>query len=157
MKHRQPLPGRWLVADERTGVELWATLKRLPSGTGVLVLYAALPKRERAVLLAKLRLIARQRRLVIADEVAGEAARVHNFAELRRASLRKTPLLFLSPMFETRSHPQWRTLPRMKAAAMIRLAAVPIMALGGMNARRFRRIERMGFQGWAGIDAWIRT
>jgi len=45
----------------------------------------------------------------------------------------------------------------MRAAALIRLAPVPVIALGGMNEAGFRRIERLGFQGWAGIDAWLRT
>jgi thiamine-phosphate pyrophosphorylase len=116
-----------------------------------------LPKGERAALLSKLRRIARRRGLLIADEVAGASARVHDLAELRRASLRRTRMLFLSPMFATRSHPGWKPLPRMKAAAMISLAPMPVLALGGMNERRFRRVERLGFQGWAGIDAWIRT
>ena len=157
MKHRQPMPSRWLVADERTGDALWATLRRLPRGSGVLVLYFGLPERERSELLAKLRRFARQRRLHVIDEAAGEAARVHNVRELRNASLRQAPLIFLSPIFSTRSHPGWKPLPRMKVAAVVRLATVPVIALGGMNDLRFRRVDRLGFQGWAGIDAWIRT
>jgi thiamine-phosphate pyrophosphorylase len=157
MKRRQPLPTQWLVADERAGEQMWAAVRKLPLGSGVLVLHRSLPKGERAALLSKLRRIARRRGLVIADEVAGASARVHDLAELRRASLRGAHLLFLSPMFATRSHPGWKALPRMKAAAMIRLAPMPVLALGGMNERRFRRVERLGFQGWAGIDAWIRT
>jgi thiamine-phosphate pyrophosphorylase len=45
----------------------------------------------------------------------------------------------------------------MRAAALLRLAKSPVIALGGMGERRFRRIQRLGFSGWAGIDAWIRT
>ena len=157
MKRRQPLPSRWLVADERMGQKLWPGLRALRPGSGVLILYRDLPKRERAALLAKLRRAARQRRLAVADEAAGEAARVHDLSELRRALLRRTPVLFLSPMFETRSHPDWKPLPRMRAAALIRLARVPVIALGGVNEAGFRRIESLGFQGWAGIDAWLRT
>lgn len=157
MKRRQPLPSRWLVADERVGQRLWPAIRALPPGSGVLILYRGLPKRERAEILAKLRRAARQRRLTLADEAAGEAARVHDLAELRRALLRRTPVLFVSPMFETRSHPDWKPLARMRAAALIRLAPVPVIALGGMNEAGFRRFERLGFQGWAGIDAWVRT
>jgi len=105
MKRRQPLPSRWFVADERTGRRLWPGLRAIRPGGGVLILYRDLPKRERAVLLAKLRRAARQRRLALADEEAGEAARVHDLAELRQALLRRTPLLFLSPMFETQAIP----------------------------------------------------
>ena len=46
---------------------------------------------------------------------------------------------------------------RLKAAALLRLAKAPAIALGGMSPQRFKRVERLGFQGWAGIDAWIRT
>jgi thiamine-phosphate pyrophosphorylase len=157
MKRRQPLPTRWLVADERAGEQLWAAVRKLPRGSGVLVLHRSLPKGERAALLSRLRRVARQRGLAIADEAAGASARVHDLPELRRASLRRKRLLFLSPVFATRSHPGRKALPTMKAAAMIRLAPMPVLALGGMDERRFRRVERLGFQGWAGIDAWIRT
>ena len=157
MERRQPVPSRWLVADERTGDGLWQVLRCLPRGSGVLFLYRDMPTRQRARLLSKLRIAARRHGLILVDEAAGEATRIHDLAEHRRASLRGTPLLFLSPVFPTRSHPKWTPLPRMKAAAMIRLATAPVIALGGMDEWRFRRVERLGFQGWAGIDAWIRT
>lgn len=155
MKHRQTsIPRRWLVADERFGSGLWQAVGRLPKGSGILLLFRNLPKPERARLSAKLRAIARRRGLVVADELAGEAARVHNVTEVRQAALAGVPLLFLSPICQTRSHPDWKPLPRMRAAALLRLAKVPVVALGGMDASRFRRVERLGFSGWAAIDAW---
>jgi thiamine-phosphate pyrophosphorylase len=157
MKRRQTnLPRQWLVADGRLGEHLWRALRSLPRGSGVLVLYRNLPKRERARLMAKLRMVARTRGLVIIDEGARKAARVHDLRELRKAGLRRTPLLFLSPLFPTRSHPDWRPMSRIKAAALLRHSTVPVVALGGMDSKRFSRIRRLGFQGWAGIDAWIR-
>ncbi|MGI8706101.1 MAG: thiamine phosphate synthase [Sphingomicrobium sp.] len=147
---------RWLVADERMGVELWNAVRKLPRGSGVLVLYPDLPKGERAKLVARLRHIARVRGLVLADESAGEAVRVHNLPELRRALYRRVPMILLSPLNSTRSHPEWRPIGRMRAAALARLSGRRLLALGGMNERKFRRIECLGFQGWAGIDAWLR-
>lgn len=91
---------------------------------------------------------------MIADEAAAEAARVHDLKELRAALLSGVPFILLSPMFETRSHRDWAALGRMKAAALIRMSPVPVLALGGMNARRFRRFQPLGFSGWAGIDAY---
>ena len=38
MKRRQPLPSRWLVADERMGQKLWPGLRALRPGSGVLIL-----------------------------------------------------------------------------------------------------------------------
>ena len=158
MKRRQTsIPRQWLIADERIGEELWPTLRRLPRGSGVLLLYPTMPAAARSKLVKSLRKLARRRGLVVADELAGDAARVHDAIELRRASRTGVPLLFLSPLAPTRSHPDWAPIPPMKAAALVGLSKAPVIALGGMNERRFRRVERLGFHGWAGIDAWIRT
>lgn len=154
MNRRQSVPRQWLVADHRLGEGLWHALERVPSGSGVLLLYRDLPKGERARLLDRIKKVARRRGLAVADEAAGEAARVHDMRELRRAAAARVPLLFLSPLNPTRSHSEWRPIPRMRAAQMARLARVPVIALGGMNLAKFRRIRLLGFHGWAGIDAW---
>ena len=154
MTCRQTPPRQWLVADERLGDGLWRALRRLPRGSGVLVLYPELSKGERDRMLARLRRLASGRGLLIVDEAEGSAARVHDLRELRAAQLSVVRLVFLSPLFPTRSHPDWKPLSRMKAAAMARLSRVPVIALGGMNARRFRQIAGLGFSGWAGIDAY---
>jgi thiamine-phosphate pyrophosphorylase len=64
------------------------------------------------------------------------------------------PVIFLSPIFPTRSHPEWPPMRKMRAAALVRLSCVPVIALGGMDAGRFASIEGLGFSGWAGIDAY---
>lgn len=155
MSGRQRVPRQWLVADGRIGGDLWPALREVPRGSGVLLLYRDLKKGDRARLLAKLRRIARARQLVVVDEAAGEAARVHNLSELRRAGSAKIPVLFVSPVFRTRSHPDWVPLKRQRLASLVRLSVAPVIALGGMDARRFRKVEPLGLAGWAGIDAWL--
>ena len=147
-------PQQWLIVDERLEDQLWAAMKRLPPGHGVLVLYHGIPKRERQHLLTRLRRIAQARQLMVVDEANGEAARVHSVRELRRALLAHTPLILLSPLFPTRTHPGWRPIPRMRAAALARLGRRRLLALGGMDARRFRQVQPLGFRGWAAIDAF---
>ena len=149
------IPRQWLIADERLGSRLWSAVRKLPRGSGVLVLYRQMPAAKRSRLVARLRRIGRDQGLVIADEAAGEASRVHDQREIRIAGVRGIPLLFLSPLYPTRSHPDWAPLTAMRAAALVRLAKVPVIALGGMDAQRWRGIERLGFHGWAGIDAWV--
>jgi thiamine-phosphate pyrophosphorylase len=148
------IPRRWLVADERGGDPV-ALARRLPRGSGILFLYRELPRAQRAKLLSRLRRIAKMRSLLIVDEASRGALRVHSAGELRRAGTAGIPILFLSPVNNTRSHPDWRPLARMRAAALVRLAKVPVIALGGMDERAFRRVGRLGFSGWAGIDAWV--
>jgi thiamine-phosphate pyrophosphorylase len=157
MTRRQTsIPRQWLVVDARLGDQLWKAMRRLPRGGGVLVLVHDLPAGERESLIRRLRRQAALKSLPIVNEARG-AARVHNLPELRRAMLARTPLILLSPLYVTRTHPDWQPMPRMRAAAYARLAGRGLIALGGMNEGRFRRIERLGFVGWAGIDAWLRT
>jgi thiamine-phosphate pyrophosphorylase len=157
MKRRQTsIPRQWLIADPRLGDELWKALHRLPRDSGVLILFHELPSSKRERMIRRLRYAAASRGLLLIGGLK-EAARVHNLGELRRALLARTSLVLLSPINRTRSHPDWRPIPRMRAAAYARLARRRLTALGGMDERRFRRIERLGFIGWAGIDAWLRT
>jgi thiamine-phosphate pyrophosphorylase len=74
--------------------------------------------------------------------------------ELRRALSAGTPLILLSPLYPTASHPDWKPLPRMRAAALARLGGRRLFAVGGMDARKFERVKKLGFQGWAGISAF---
>jgi thiamine monophosphate synthase len=96
--------------------------------------------------------VARDYRLVM--EADGEAVRVHNVQELTRALLRRPEMVLLSPIYETPTHPLWQALPRMRAATLARLCKRNAVALGGMSATRFERLERLGFRGWAGISAF---
>jgi thiamine-phosphate pyrophosphorylase len=155
MKRRQTrLPRQWLIADDRMGADLLNAVSALPRGSGVLVLFRDRAGPERRKILQQFRRVAAAKGLMIADEGAGAAARVHNLPQLRRALLARVSLILLSPVFPTRSHPDWIPLPRMRAAAYARLARRRLIALGGMNERRFAQLEALGFQAWAGIDAW---
>jgi thiamine-phosphate pyrophosphorylase len=145
MRPRQTIPRQWLIIAE-SGID---AAGKLPPGSGILLL-RKLPPRELRVL----RQIARIRGLMIVDEHPRSAARVHDVRELRRARLSRTPMILLSPLFPTRSHPNWKPLQRMRAAALARLGKRNLFALGGMDARKFARMERLGFRGWAGISAF---
>jgi thiamine-phosphate pyrophosphorylase len=158
MIHRQTgLPAEWLIVDPRTDKDLWQTIRKLPRQTGVLVLHHELGGSDRRKLMRRLKMRAAARGLRIVDDAGRNAVRAHNSAELRRAMTARKPMILLSPMFPTRSHPEWNAMPRMRAAALARLARRRAIALGGMDRRRFRSIRKLGFIGWAGIDAWIRT
>lgn len=155
MQRRQTdIPRQWLIVDARSGADPGATIRRIPDGSGILVLCRDLARGERERLLRRIRRLARERHLLVVDGGGRDAARVHDARELGLARLSGTRLLFMSPMFPTRSHPDWPPMPRMRAAALARLAHGPVLALGGMDSRRFARVKALGFYGWAGIDAW---
>ena len=147
MQRRQSVPCQWLIVNDQPDRELWEALRWLKRGSGVLVLIDLGTADRRRLLL-----IARRRELTVAQ--GGEADRVHNLHELTRAMLKRSTLALLSPMYPTGSHPDWRPLPRMRAAALARLGKRKLIALGGMHSRRYARVRPLGFQGWAGISAF---
>jgi len=63
--------------------------------------------------------------------------------------------VFVSPVFATRSHPGARALGPIRFALMVRGLPIPVIALGGMTAKRARRLQLLGASGWAAIDAWL--
>ena len=148
------MPQEWLITDARLG-DVIAVVRRLPRGTGVLVRQHELSRSERHRLLRRLRWLGRGHNLLIVDEASGCSSKVHDVPELRQALLRRSEIIFVSPMHETRTHPGWSPLPRMGAAALVRLSCRPVLALGGKNARRFRAMKALGFAGWGGIDGWV--
>lgn len=149
MKRRQTLPSEWLIIDRQPTAELWRCIRQLPLRSGILLL-CDLAAADRL----RLRSLASTRSLTTAEESGGGAARVHNVRELRRALLRRPPLVLVSPICPTSTHPDWRALPRMRAAALARLAKRNALALGGMDRKRYAKVAPLGFIGWAGISAF---
>ncbi|HEY8592299.1 MAG TPA: thiamine phosphate synthase [Sphingomicrobium sp.] len=149
MPRRQTSPSRWLLVTDANSAEVLELARQLPAGSGILVLVPLVSSQ-----MLRLRYIAALRRLTVTEEAPGAAARVHNIKELRRALLRRTDIIMLSPLYPTRSHPDWQPLGRMQAAAVARLGGRRLVALGGMDAKRYARVARLGFSGWAGISAF---
>jgi thiamine-phosphate pyrophosphorylase len=155
------------MTDDRQGEGLWDALARLPEGAGVVFRHYSLAEPERRALFEDVRHTARERGLVVlsagtqfpgADGVhnghgAGiRTASAHGLGEIRRAERRGADLIFLSPVFATRSHADAQPLGPLRFASLARRTQLPVVALGGMNETRFRSLR--GAYGWAGIDAW---
>jgi len=162
------MPERWLMTDERMGDRLWPALRRLPPGSGVVFRHYSLPPAERRALFRHVRRVARARGLLLSvarpqglgwgNGVHGGSGRpaltwpAHGRAEAV-AGARAGAMLFVSPVFPTRSHPGAPTLGPARAAAIARGLCVSVVALGGMTPKRFRRVRSLGFTAWAAIDA----
>ena len=142
-------PAIWLFTDARMGDALYAAIARLPKGkAGVVYRWG----HE-----ARIRALCRRRRLVFVDErtPGGLIARAHNRRELVAARREGARLVFLSPVFATRTHPGARVLGRVRFGLLARRAGVTLGALGGVNARRFQALRQTGATAWGGIDALI--
>jgi thiamine-phosphate pyrophosphorylase len=174
MDRRQTLPRLWLMTDERQGNELWKALERLPRGSGVVFRHYTLPREERRAWFEKVKVIGRRHGLLVllagspslarawkAPGSHGRSVRrspalvlsapVHSLREIRAAERARADILFLSPVFATRSHPGARTLGRARFALLARQTRLPVIALGGLNKQCARTLT--GSYGWAAIDA----
>lgn len=121
------------------------------------------------MLLRQVRRLARARRLVLLVAGQGTGDGIHGNGPGRRlrswaahdrrealAGIRAgATILFVSPVFATRSHRDARPLGPARAARIGRNLPAHIIALGGMTEPRWRRIRSWGFDGWAAIDAWL--
>lgn len=171
MRRRQPIPTRWLMTDERLGEALWVALAALPRGGGVVFRHYGMPPKERRALFRQVALVARRRRLVLLragqpligrweDGVHNSRGRglltaaAHDRREAVAAVRRGAEVLFVSPVFPTRSHPGAGTLGVRRARAIGAGLGATVIALGGMDEAKFRRLRPLGIHGWAGIDAW---
>ncbi len=182
MSKRQPalpknLPAIWLVSDVRNDGALEQVLARLPRGSGLIFRhYHLAPKDRRERFGALLRLARRQGHTVALSGDTSIARRsgasgaygtprqlargpaairlvtAHSMREIGAAHRARADAILLSPAFATRSHPDRRALGPVKFRLLAARALVPVIALGGMNARRARRI---GAARWAAVDGLV--
>ena len=167
------------MTDERMGERLWEAIERLPiKHAGIVFRHYRMAPDARAKLARRIADICHRRSFTLAIAADVELARalradlvhnplqsptdmpfsraVHSLEEAAAAKAEGASLVFISPIYPTASHPEHAPLYKARALRIARAAAVPAIVLGGMNALKFARLERDGFYGWAGIDAWIR-
>jgi thiamine-phosphate pyrophosphorylase len=149
------------MTDLRSGEDLLPAIQRLPVRSGVIFRHYDLNDSERWKLFAQVRCIcARRGHLLLIGgldhgrHAGAVSAPVHNLRELAEAKRHGIPLLLISPVFGTRSHPDAKPLGLsrfMQLAARAKPATV--IALGGMTRNRARSLDKRLVHGWAGIDA----
>ena len=175
--NQSPWPREWLMTDERIGDRLWEAIEALPRGAGIVFRHYDTPDEIRNSLARELASqcavsgltlsiardagLARRVSAQLVHNPVGEAGGLpvsrsaHSLEEAQAACERGAALLFISPVFPTRSHPGRTGLGIDQAVRIARVCSVPAIALGGVNRRNFGTLQRGGFYGWAGIDAWL--
>jgi thiamine-phosphate pyrophosphorylase len=76
----------------------------------------------------------------------------HSLAALRQAARAGLDAALLSPVFPTASHPDARPLGPFLFAKLVRRAALPVYALGGLTSRNAALLLASGAVGLAGIE-----
>ena len=128
MERRQrSWPKLWLMTDERMGDSLWSAIEWLPRDAGIVLRHYSIERSERERLAARVSRIARTAgiRMAIAGDVelaerlgadlvhnpaTGSTGlpfsrSVHSLAEAHAAKAEGAALVFVSPVYATRSHP----------------------------------------------------
>ena len=164
-RRKTGLPALWLFTDSARLPDPLPAIARLPTGkAGVVFRHDSDP--DRAVLGRAIAILCRRRRLPLV--VAGDAplaaalragvhlrggrwpdsrrrggivtSSAHSLADIRRARLAGADLVFLSPVFPTRSHPGAPSLGPVRWVRMARSARIPVAALGGIDGRSARAL-----------------
>jgi thiamine-phosphate pyrophosphorylase len=150
------------MTDPRLGEVLLPAIQRLSARSGVIFRHYDLSDSERWRLFAQVRRIcARRGHLLLIGgldhgrHTGAVSAPVHNLRELAEAKRLGIPLLFISPVYATGTHPGARPLglSRFKQLAT-RAKPAKVVALGGMTRNRARSLDKRLVHGWAGIDAF---
>jgi thiamine-phosphate pyrophosphorylase len=163
------------MTDERLGDRLWMAIEALPAGAGIVFRHYSLGPAERHELGKRMAALAHERKLKLAVArdplLAGQlgadlvhnpssacgspiSLSVHNEREALAAREAGVDLVFISPVFPTRSHPGAASLGIDRATRLAAMVDCPAIALGGMTFGRFWELGS-AFHGWAGIDAWV--
>lgn len=124
----------------------------LPPAGARLVINRMRPYADTGLHLTAAALMQYSQRPLPAEQLLG--ASCHSAEEILQANRLQVDYICLSPVQATRSHPAVHPLGWDHFAALTRLAAAPVYALGGMNDTHLATAISHGGQGIAGISAW---
>jgi len=177
MPRSHPLPKIWLMTDARFGDDQLRAIQQLPARSGVVFRHYHLATQQRRALFAQVLRICRRRGHILL--LAGDArtalrwhadgfhqrslghsgllhsAAVHNAREIAEVKQSRPDLVFLSPLFDTNSHPGTQPLGPLMFQRLAKLAGPKrIIALGGMTRQTAFMLGPRSIHGWAAIDAF---
>lgn len=81
-------------------------------------------------------------------------AAAHSRLALYRAQQAGAHMVLLSPIFPTQSHQNTRPLGIVRFQLLAQHSALPVIALGGVQAGHIRHLKKLQVTGFAAIGAW---
>jgi thiamine-phosphate pyrophosphorylase len=165
------------MTDARFGDDQLRAIQQLPARSGVVFRHYHLATQQRRASFAQVLRICRRRGhilLLAGDERTalrwhadgyhhrsrGEtkllhSAPVHNVREIAEVKRRSPDLVFLSPLFDTNSHPGARPLGPLMFQRLAKLVGpTRVIALGGVTRQSAFMLGPRMIHGWAAIDAF---
>lgn len=176
-----PIPSLFFFTDPERTPDPVRAAKALPRGTAVV--YRHFGAANRRQLARQLAGVCHSRGLVLliaadpelarsvgADGVHWPEARLqprntnglitvsaHSAAAIAKAHAAGADACVLSPIFPTRSSASRAPLGLFRASQIARAAALPVIALGGINGDNARDLIGRGFAGLAAVDALVKA
>ena len=172
-------PELWLISDARNDAALDGALQRLPEGSGFIFRHYHLDQAARRGRFDQLAGLARKfgHRIILSSDAATvrlwgadgiygspghltdaiglfRIATVHDAGEIAAANRIGADAVLLSPVFSTSSHPGTKTLGPARFRELAKLAAMPVIALGGMTRETAKLLD---WPRWAAIDGLVST
>ena len=80
---------------------------------------------------------------------------VHSGKDIRKSINIRANLVFISPVFETTSHKNEKSLGIIRLGLLVKLFKIPAIALGGINNNNISRLKSLPISGCACIDAFL--
>jgi thiamine-phosphate pyrophosphorylase len=171
------IPALYFLTDPARTPDPIASAERLPVGAAIIYRHFGAP--DRVGIARSLARTARRRGLVLliaADPALAQrvgaagvhwperrlrdgplfgltTASAHSAEALARAAAFGVDACLLGPVFETHSAAGNAPLGLFRASQFARAASVPVIALGGVNARTSARLSGRGFAGLAAVEA----
>jgi thiamine-phosphate pyrophosphorylase len=173
------IPSLYFFTDPVRTPDPAGIAQRLPRGSAVVYRHFGAEDRERVA--RKLATLCRSRGLVLligADDALAKTcaadgvhwpermaprtrdgafrlvtAAAHSAKAVTKASDAGLDACVLSPIFPSRSASAQSTLGLFSASQIARMSAIPVIALGGVNANNVTRLSGRGFAGVAAVDA----
>ena len=75
----------------------------------------------------------------------------HNFLSVLKSQQLKADMIFASPIFATKSHPNIAPLGLKELSKIIRVSKIPVFALGGVSLENINSLQKLGIAGFGGI------
>jgi len=179
---QSPLPSLWFLTDEARTPDPLLVAHHLPPGSGMVLRHYRAP--DRAMLARELADIARTRGFILLIGADGALARevgahgvhlprwapgragtlkahkivtasAHSKADALRAQAIGAMAIFLGPIFPTLSHEGAQVFGPVRFSWIVHRTALPVIALGGVDAVNAARLIGSGAMGIGAIGALI--
>ena len=79
----------------------------------------------------------------------------HNFLSVLKCKKLKADMVFMSPIFATKSHESAKNIGLMHFSKMLLLSKIKIFALGGVNKQNLKSLQKLGVKGFGGIEIFL--